>query len=85
MKFYYVYVLKSRKDGKLYIGKTTNLVKRIKKHNNGEVPATKERRPLILVFYEAFNNKTDAGRDELFFKTGYGREVLKEKLENSLK
>lgn len=83
MKFYYVYVLKSKKDGKLYIGKTIDLDKRVKKHNNGEVLATKGRRPLILVFYEAFKNKTDAGRDELFFKTGYGREVLKEKLKNS--
>ena len=85
MKYYYVYVLKSEKDGKLYIGKTTDLVKRVKKHNSGEVLSTKGRRPLTLVFYEAFKNKTDAGRDELFFKTGYGREVLKEKLRNSLR
>jgi len=85
VKYYYVYVLKSEKDGKLYIGKTTDLVKRVKKHNSGEVLSTKGRRPLTLVFYEAFKNKTDAGRDELFFKTGYGREVLKEKLRNSLR
>ncbi len=85
MKYYYVYVLRSEKDGKLYVGKTTDLVKRVKKHNNGEVLATKGRRPLTLVFYEAFKNKTDTGRDELFFKTGYGREVLKEKLRNSLR
>lgn len=83
MKFYYVYILKSVKDNKLYIGKTTNLVERMKKHNRGEVKATKARRPLKLIFYEAFCHKTDAGRDELFFKSGYGREVLGEKLKYS--
>jgi putative endonuclease len=85
MKYYYVYVLKSEKDGKLYVGKTTDLVRRVKKHENGEVKATKGRRPLTLVFYEAFKNKTDAGGDELFFKTGYGREVLREKLKNCIR
>ena len=85
VKMYYVYVLKSVKDNKLYIGKTKNLKRRFKEHNNGQVPATKTRRPLKLIFYEAFLDSKDAGRDELFFKTGYGREVLKEKLKNSLK
>ena len=83
--FYYVYILKSLKDGKLYIGKTHNLAKRIKEHNSGKALATKGRRPLKLIFYEVFANKTDAGRDELFFKTGYGREALKKKLKNSKK
>lgn len=83
--FFYVYIIKSLKDKKLYIGKTRNLIKRIRRHNRGEVLSTKGRKPFKLIYYEAFNNKTDAGRDELFFKTGYGREVLKKKLKNSLK
>ena len=70
MKFYYVYVLKSKKDGKLYIGKTADLQGRIRKHNSGSVVATKPRRPLDLVYYEAFSDKTDAGREELFLKAG---------------
>lgn len=81
---YYVYVLKSLKDGKLYIGYTSDLSKRIQYHNKGLSGATKNRRPFKLVFYEAFISKTDAIRDELFFKSGYGREVLKEKIKNSL-
>jgi len=81
---YYVYVLKSIKDGKLYIGETDDLPKRFEAHNKGNVKATKSRIPFRLVFYEAFSNKTDAGRDELFFKSGYGREVLKDKLKNSI-
>lgn len=82
---YYVYVLRSKKDGKLYIGKTGDLKNRIKEHSNGEVEATKGRRPLELLFYEGFVNKTDAGRDELFYKSGFGREALQSKLQYTLK
>jgi len=81
---YYVYVLQSLKDNKLYIGQTDKLEDRFKAHNQGKVRATKSRTPFKLIFYEAFSNKTDAGRDELFFKSGYGREVLQDKLKNSL-
>ncbi len=81
---HYVYVLKSIKDNKLYIGKTDNLEIRFKEHNQGKVRSTKSRIPFKLIFYEAFSNKTDAGRDELFFKSGYGKEVLKEKIKYSL-
>lgn len=81
---FYVYILRSLKDQKLYIGKTTNLKERFKRHQMGKVLATKNRLPIELVFYEAFKNKTDAGRDELFFKSGYGREILKDKLKYSL-
>jgi putative endonuclease len=84
-KMYYVYVLKSLKDGKLYTGSTANLKDRLKDHAQGSVLATKGRRPLRLVYYEAFLNKTDASKEELFYKTGHGREVLKEKIEESVK
>lgn len=82
---YYVYILRSLKDNKLYVGKTTDLKRRLSEHNSGRVVSTKNRKPFELIFYEAFKNKTDAGKDELFFKSGYGREVIKEKLLNSLK
>ncbi len=82
---YYVYVLRSVKDNKLYIGKTKDLEARVQRHYKGAVQSTKGRRPLKLVFYEAFGNKTDAGRDELFYISGFGREALKSKLKNSLK
>ena len=82
---YYVYILKSLKDGKLYIGKTRDLKNRFAQHKDGKVFATKSRLPLKLIFYEAFYNNKDAGRDELFYKSGYGREILKDKLEFSLR
>jgi putative endonuclease len=77
---FYVYVLKSIKDKKLYIGKTNDLKRRIKEHNNAKVSATKERLPMELVYYEAYKNKTKCGKQELFYKSGTGRDVLKYKI-----
>ena len=74
---YYVYVLYSEKDGKLYIGSTPDLRRRIVKHNNGYVAATKNRRPLKLIYYESYLSQRDAKRRELFLKGGKGHSDLK--------
>ena len=47
---YYVYVLQSEKDRKIYVGFTKNLEERLKLHNNGKVKSTKNRLPLKLVY-----------------------------------
>lgn len=75
--FYYVYVLQSQKDKSLYIGYTTDLIKRLKQHNSGESLATKPFRPYKLIFYEAFLNKIDARHREEYLKSGYGRKTIK--------
>lgn len=80
----YVYVLISLKDGKLYTGKTRDLKKRVDKHIAGLVPATKGRLPLELIYYEAFFNRTDWGKEELFLKSGIGRESLRHRLKITL-
>ena len=73
------------KNERLYVGSTNDIKRRLKEHNDGVGGKyTKNNRPFKLVFYEAFLNKKDAMKDELFFKTGYGREVLKTKLKNYL-
>jgi putative endonuclease len=66
-------VLKSQKDKKLYIGYSANLQKRFLEHQKGEVESTKYRRPLELIFYEAFRDKRDAMRREKYFKTDKGK------------
>jgi putative endonuclease len=81
---YYVYVLQSEVDKSVYVGRTADLIRRLKYHNSGRVKSTKGKKPYKLVFYEAFKDKSDSVRDELFFKTGYGKEVLKDKLKNTL-
>jgi len=79
---FYVYVLKSLKDCKKYIGFTKNLQERFRQHNNGEVKASKSRRPFELIYYEAYKNETQARKQELFYKTGQGRRILNKKLED---
>jgi len=53
---YYVYVLQSLKDKKLYTGYSSDLKRRIIEHNQGLVASTKNRRPLKLVYYQAFES-----------------------------
>lgn len=77
MNFHYTYVLKSKKDGKLYIGSSGNVEERVKAHNSGDVDSTKGRRPLELIYYEACTTKEKAEKRERYFKTGFGRKFLK--------
>ena len=84
MKFSYVYILKSLKNGSLYIGYTKDLKKRLEQHNNGESPATKPFRPYKLVFYEAFLNNIDAKNREIYLKGGYGRKTINKLLNKYL-
>jgi len=78
--FYYTYVLLSLKDGLHYIGFSDNINQRFGEHCSGLVEATKERRPLKLVYYEACRSREKAIRREKYFKTGFGRRYLKSRL-----
>lgn len=82
---YYVYALKSTKNSRIYIGLTSDLKQRVKEHNSGKGGNyTKHNYPFTLIFYEAFLAKKDAIKQEKFYKTGYGREVLNDKLTYSI-
>ncbi len=76
---YYAYVLKSLKDGNLYTGVTANLRRRLREHNTGKTKSLRARRPLRLVFTEAYPSKRQALARERFFKTPAGG-VLKQEL-----
>jgi len=82
---YYVYILFSEKDRKLYTGYTPDLKKRITKHNKGFVKATKHRRPLEIIYYESYLDRKDAKRREIFLKGGKGKSELKIQLKEALK
>jgi putative endonuclease len=81
---FYVYVLKSYKDGSFYIGYTEDLKKRVKEHQEGRSKATKFRKPYKLIYYEAFLNIKDAKRRELYLKSGWGWRSLRKMLKNFL-
>ena len=57
---YYLYIIKSKKDGDLYTGSTNDLRRRFIEHNDGKVFSTKLRIPFELVCYEAYKNEKDA-------------------------
>ncbi|MFC1613310.1 GIY-YIG nuclease family protein [Patescibacteria group bacterium] len=80
---YYVYILYSKKDKKLYVGYTNDLRSRYIEHQKGLVKSTKHRRPLKLIYYEAYISESNARRRELFYKSGRGRETLKKILEET--
>ncbi len=77
--FYYTYVLLCA-DGKLYVGSTNDLRGRLGCHANGEVPTTRSRRPVRLVYYEACLDEASARLREKQLKTGYGRRYLKARI-----
>lgn len=81
---HYVYILFSEKDKLLYTGFTPDLRARFKKHNDGFVRATKHRRPLKLIYYEAYSNELDARRREIYLKGGKGKSELKIQLKEVL-
>lgn len=81
---FYVYVLKSHKDGRLYIGYTNNLKRRLSQHSKGEVTSTKNRRPFKLIHYEYFINDSDARAREVFLKSGAGHSQLSNILKNTI-
>lgn len=68
---YYVYILQSLKTKELYKGFTINLDRRLKQHESGRVL-------LRLIHVEICPNRRMARELEKYFKSGYGREILKE-------
>ena len=81
---FYVYVLKSERDKKLYTGYTDNLKNRLRLHNKGRVSSTKDRIPLQLLYYEACLNQQDATHREKYLKTAWGKKYIKTRLKNFL-
>lgn len=82
---FYTYVLLSQKDKKLYVGSTNNLKRRLVEHNAGDVQSTKSRRPLSLIYYEAYAAEDDArNREDQLKLRGRSLEQLKRRLKHSL-
>ena len=73
-----VYVLKSLKDNKLYVGSTRRDINdRLRDHNAGRVRSTKARRPFELLYKEKFDNYKDARLREHLLKRGSIRKFLR--------
>lgn len=73
---YYVYVLKSLQHGKIYIGMTGDLRKRVEQHNSGDSTFTKKYKPFKLIYYEASESVHDTRAREKYLKSGIGRRYI---------
>lgn len=69
---YFVYILKSLKNGEFYIGYTANPNERLKEHNSGLSKHTKKYLPWKYVYIEGYANKEDAQDREIKLKQ-FGR------------
>jgi len=74
---YYVYILKSQKNGKHYYGSCENIDVRLALHNAGKVKSTKPFIPYFVIYTEEYPNRSEAYRRELFFKSIDGYKFLK--------
>jgi putative endonuclease len=64
-KIFYVYILSSKRNGTLYIGVTSNLIKRVWEHKNKLVEGFTEKYGVDkLVYYEQFQDAEYAIRRE---------------------
>jgi putative endonuclease len=71
-----VYILYSERINKYYIGSSSNVHDRLRKHNNASKGFTNTGRPWIIVYTEDFANKADAAAREKLLKKWKNRTRL---------
>ena len=73
----YFSILKSTIDGNLYSGSTTDLKRRVDEHNTGRVKSTSVRKPLNLIYYEAYTTeKLARNREYVVKRSGTARDTI---------
>ncbi len=66
---HYVYVLRNP-DGRLYIGSTSDLERRVRRHQQGRGGWTRDGGPWEPVYHEQFPTRAEAVRRERYLKSG---------------
>jgi len=74
---YWTYILRSLRSGKLYIGSTSDIDRRLNDHNRGKTISTKNRGPWTLIYSESFETKIMALNREKHLKSYKGGNALK--------
>lgn len=78
---YYVYFLKSIKQGRLYIGYTNDLKRRLEEHNAGQSTYTNKYKPWKVETYVTTEYEHTAKLVEKYFKSNSGKEAVKRHVE----
>ncbi|QQG44325.1 MAG: GIY-YIG nuclease family protein [Candidatus Roizmanbacteria bacterium] len=75
---FFVYFIQSIKNNKVYVGKTSkDPTIRLKEHNSGSNTWSRNNGPFTLIYYEKYHCDKDAISRELFYKTGFGKNIKK--------
>ena len=78
---HYVYLIRSLSHAnQTYIGLTSDLKARLKKHNEGGSPHTIKFKPWELIHYSAFKERESAAEFEKYLKSGSGRSFARRRL-----
>ncbi len=73
---YYTYIIKSLASERYYIGHTNNLEFRLRRHNDNNVTATKNRGPWEIVYFEEYQTRSEAMQRERYFKSLKSRKSI---------
>ena len=73
---FHVYVLRSVKTGRRYVGSCQDVDERLRRHNAGQSKATRHGVPWIVLQTERFSTRSEAARRERYYKNGRGRDEL---------
>ena len=80
---YYIYILKSDQNNKLYIGQTKNLTDRIARHNQNRSLATKLKGPWKIIFQEKYSTRSEAIKREKYLKSLKNKNYIEQKIINN--
>ena len=65
---FYLYILYSHQFSRSYTGTTTDVVSRLKVHNDGKVKSTRSWRPWVIIYTEEYSTLSEARKREWFLK-----------------
>ena len=75
---YVVYALASKIRNYIYVGLTANMPERLRRHNSGYEKTTRPYRPFVVIFQERCPTRIEARKREKYWKSGTGKEKLRE-------
>ena len=81
---YWMYILKSSKDGSYYIGSTGNLDLRVQRHNKGHGKYTRKKLPWDLVYKQEFATRSEAEKEERRIKNKKSKKIIEYLISKSM-
>jgi len=73
---YYVYIIRSDKDGTYYVGSTQDIESRLARHNQGRSKYTRNRGPWKVVYFKEYSRRADAVKREQAIKNRKRRDYI---------